>query len=539
MRSRPAGDPRGAGVKAIREALSRVPLANPPQALCQLDRILDELLAAPPAPGDRGGLVLDLAGPVRGLDMTIGQQLGGEAHPLPAAAAERATAAQRLAEKFADNAALALHGLCAPAGKVPLLKGRLVANLAVAGLLHGGRALQWAYRQYRAPPAGLWRRLHALYLFALEAGQADQPSTAGGVVGVTARTAYRAALLLAAADPYRFSGRELRQAVDAIAAVADRCGLTAGAEGGIRVDVTADAGPVLARGASPDGDSGRVLALDATPAIQAFGGQDAAHAGAFVRPDGARGNAGAWLLRSLAAGWERAARGRVRLPGGYALDLVVGMHALHRALAGAVDFAAFLRQARDDVIAVGPQEQASGWIASGEAVVPATLRAEVLDQSLDGYRLRVGVDDGARLRIGEVVGLAPGADPGDPQDWMVGVLRWLRIEDTRVLLGVKLLHRAARAAAVRVVRGDGEALPPQRAVELPDAEGAGGIALLVTSPMPEGTRAVEVLLPPLASDWMGAGTAGTWRRGATEVLGSACFRVTLLADLADEVTADA
>jgi len=111
---------------------------------------------------------------------------------------------------------------------------------------------------------------------------------------------------------------------------------------------------------------------------------------------------------------------------------------------------------------------------------------------------------------------------------MVGIIRWLRLEGDRELLGIELLHRTARAAGVRPMTAGGEALVPQRAVELPGYDAQGGLALLVTNHFPGNAATAEVVLPPLASDWNASAAVEVWRCDDAEVLGSACVRVNLV-----------
>lgn len=533
---RPEGRTRRVSEKVVRAAVAGVPLANPAQALPELERLLDGMLAGTWSGGERIAALAHLQRPVTSLAQGIERQLGIEAHPLPAASAERAATAQRLEWKLACNYAAGVHELCAPAGKPPMFKGKLAASAIVAGLQHAGRALVWAYRQYQSPPSGVWRQIHALYLFAVEAGLASQAS--GGAAGsdgvVSARAAYAQALLLAMSNPYGFSMRELRQAEAVIACVADQCMLVRGGAGDASVATGADAGPgYLPEDREQEGAD--LLMIDVQPAARAFDERMAAapDAGGHVdlpRPGGGAVTVDTTFLRRLRDSWLNPARGHRRLPATHALDLVVGMHALHYALAGDLDFATFIRQVHGEAITVGQHELTSAWLASSDSARPPVLRGEVLDQGEGGYRLRLQADDGARLRIGEVVGLAPVADAADERGWMVGVIRWLRSEAERVVLGVELLHHTARAAGVRPVTTTGEMLVPQRAVELPGLAGDAALALLVSHPLARNLTHVEVVLPALASDWRAGAVAGIWHCVDTRTLAAACVRVTLVRD---------
>lgn len=524
----PPGRVRRASEKSVREAGAGVPLANPAQAVRELERILDDMLAVAWTGGERAAALAHLRMPVASLCHGIEQQLGTEAHPLPPASAERAGAAQRLEWKLACNHAVALHELCAPEGKPPLFKGKLVLATLVAGLEGAGRALVWAYRQYQAPPAGTWRLVHAFYRYAAELGLADQ---AGGDGGGSARTAYAQVLLLGLSNPYRFSARELKEANDVTRCVAAACGLARSSDAGVGVDTDADAGPGYLPAERMA--AGGVLAFDAAPAAAIFDERSALLPGAdgaldLPRPGGGTVAASAEFLRVLKAGWVAAERAHPRLPASHALDLAVGMHAVHFALAGGIDFATFLRQVHGEAITVGRHELASSWLAASDTARPQTQRAEALDQGEGGYRLRLPDADGARLRIGEVVGLAPVADDPDERAWMVGVVRWLRLEHDAAVLGVELLHRTARAAGLRPLTADGETLMPQRAVELPGRTDGSRLSLLLSHHFARNVTAAEVVLPALASDWETAAVAGTWQCAGAQALGTACIQVTLV-----------
>lgn len=515
------------GEKPVREAVAGIPLANPQQALREVGQLLDGMSAVAWTGGERAAALAHLRVPVASLCHGIEQQLGAESYPLPPTGAERAEAARRLEWQLACNHAIALHELCAPAGKVPMFKGKLALATLLAGLDSVRRTLAWAYRQYQAPPAGTWRLAHAFYLYASDLGVADQ----AGDGGMSVRGVYSHTLLLALSNPYRFSARELKEANAVTRCVASLCGLTRAGNAGVGVDTAADAGPGYV--AEEHMADGAVLAFDVAPAAAVFDERIALLPGAagvldLPQPGGGSVATSAGFLRFLKAGWTAADRAYPRLSASHSLDLAVGMHALHFALAGGIDFATFLRQVHGEAITVGQHEVASSWLAASDTARPQTQRAEVLDQSEGGYRLRLHDADGARLRIGEVMGLAPVADDPDERAWMVGVVRWLRLEHAGAVLGVELLHRTARAAGLRPLTADGETLMPQRAVELPDCADRDRLSLLLSHHLARNVTAAEVVLPALASAWDDAAVAGTWRYAEALALGTTCIRVTLV-----------
>jgi hypothetical protein len=161
------------------------------------------------------------------------------------------------------------------------------------------------------------------------------------------------------------------------------------------------------------------------------------------------------LAERLVDGWTASGeRSHARLGGGYQLDTVLGLHDLHYVLAGNEDFESFLRRVRGQAISLSESDRIASWaIGSGESARATRQKARVLDQSLGGYRViweRGPGGEAVRARIGELVGLAL-PEPGDgTPDWMIGTIRWIRIDDQgRVDAGVELLSRRALPAGVR------------------------------------------------------------------------------------------
>jgi hypothetical protein len=532
----PPGRSQRASDKAVGEAVLTLPLANPAQAVREVEQILDGMLAATWVGAERIAALERLRAPVASLCEGIERQLGAEPHPLSTAGAEWAGAAQRMQDRLACAYALGLHELCAPAGKLPMFKGKLAAMAAVRSLVHADNVLVWAYRRYRSPHAGVWRRVHALHAFASELALADQavPDALAEGAPLTARNAYRQLLLLAMSNPYRFSARELQEARQVIRCVAGLCGLARAGSEGIGVDTDGDSGPGYI---AEDRVATGMLVLDVAPVERVFDERAALLPPGLDAIDlpqsGTRAlTTSVRFLSRLRAGWGTAPRGYTRLAARHTLEIVVGMHALHYALAGNLDFANFVRQVHGDAIMVGTHELASAWMASSETAQPQRFRGEVLDQSEGGYRLRVHAADGLRMRIGEVVGLAPVGED-EAHDWMVGVIRWLRHDGDTELLGVEMLRRVARAAGLRPITAQGDMLAPLRAVELLNGGGTQKLSLLVTNQLARNIVAAEVVLPALASDWGSRASVATWQMGDTEALGSACFCVTLECDAAD------
>jgi len=147
------------------------------------------------------------------------------------------------------------------------------------------------------------------------------------------------------------------------------------------------------------------------------------------------------LMRAWEGGGER---NQQRLAAGHQLDTVIGLHDLHFVLAGDQDFDTFLRKTRGVAISLHESDRVAAWASQNNSgpVRVKRLNGKVLDQSLGGYRLVWEKLDNARVKVGELVGLATPVEDGETQDWMVGAIRWLRIEANGAMdAGIELLAR--------------------------------------------------------------------------------------------------
>jgi len=102
-----------------------------------------------------------------------------------------------------------------------------------------------------------------------------------------------------------------------------------------------------------------------------------------------------------------------------------------------------------------------------------------------------------RARVAEVVGLAMAADGARPE-WMIGVIRWIRIdEEGRVDAGIELLARHALPVGVRALDDDRRA--PVRGLLLASMNPDPGIdydALLASTEIDRSVRELELTAPP-------------------------------------------
>lgn len=468
----PSGrDALPADVKSLRAWAESLPRANQQVYLQELLRVLTAFHSR----RFEGFARLDALEVLRPMLMeAVGllvNRLHGSVFPLTGARVEAAQHLSTLHRELALGYRMAVAEACAPAGKVPFLRGGNVALALVRAVYHHVRWLSNAYFLYRAPEPGAWSQLYALTLFAaahkLDTKPVEDPVERRPL---SAALLQNQAVLLSLANPYRFSQRELVDMWNLTRDVAGLVDLTPQrfAAAGALVLVERDVPPAIVARA-PEPDEGDVLWVDLRKLNDLIRAA-VSHAGgareALLRLSrDYRLTLPVELLARALEGWAQdGSRSFPRVPGGYVLDSVVGLSALHYQLAGQCDFDTFLR----DVRGVSTlQADRAGW-ASGanEAIRADAVEARVQDQSLGGYRLRWSGEYGVRVRIGEVIGVALPLEPA-LRDWAVGTVRWLRYEaDGAIEAGVDLVARRTHAVALRGLDEAGGSQTSMRALEL-------------------------------------------------------------------------
>jgi len=494
--------------RTLRAWIDQLPMANHPVAT---RRLLDGLRSFNRSRSDglrRLEALELLRAPVAQLAAVTDKQIVGASFPLPAQKGELGGIALAFQAELALGYRLALVELCAPAGSVPFLRAKAVALAATRALQHGAEQLDKASLLYRTPPAGAWQAMHDTYRFIASLRLADR-DVEDPVRGGAARASvvYVQALLVALANPYRHTQREqgelvaLARVLAPLAELRDRNGH----DGDVVVQTDVDRGPGYLPEESVDGRRdvlclhlARLLATLDEQLEQA--GADARTAGIRVR-GGAMATLDAALARRFRSDWAaHGQRSHARLGGGHVLETVIGLPDLHTALTGGEDFETFMHHVRGQVISLSEADCGAAW-RNGSKDLPRPLKfpARVVDQGLGGYRVvweRGPAGETVRARVAEVVGLAPVSD-GARAEWMIGVIRWIRIDDEgRVDAGIELLARHALPVGVRALDDDRRA--PVRGLLLASLNPDPGIdydALLASTEIDRGVREIELTAP--------------------------------------------
>ena len=464
--------------RAMRSWVAALPMANFLASAHMLVNGLRAMNALRISPGERIDALEIMRGPVNQLAALVDKQIVGASFPLPPQRAELGTLAQEFQSELALGYRMALHDYCAPNGNVPLLKGKAVGLAAARALVHAGARLQKAYLLYRTPPKGSWQSLHDVYRFTASLGLESRTVDDAAAGAATPRQIYAHAVLLALANPYRFTQRELLDAIAFTRVLAPYGELrrVAGGKAAHPIEVDADRGPGYLPEERTSVDDG-VLELDLAPVL-AFIEEQVAALPPGIQLLTLRARAAApmqidvELARRIVDGWTSdGTRGHRRLAGGYTLQTVIGLHDLHFVLAGNEDFDSFLRRVRGTTISLSERDTAAAWaIGSSEQMRTQRMPARIVDQGLGGYRLlweRGSGGENVRAKVGELVGLAVAEGGNGAPDWMAGTVRWMRIgDDGRVDAGVELLARRALAIGVRALDAAGNAHPDMRGILL-------------------------------------------------------------------------
>jgi hypothetical protein len=457
--------------KAVARWVEELPRANPQVTLARIADAFAQLRARSLPAGQRVA-VLELMRPVALESIQfLERQLQTSTFPLSPAVSQAAESCLNLHRELALAYRTAAHEALAPSGAVSFLRRGAVAQMLVRGTLHHVRLLSLCYFLYRMPLPGAWFGLHSLYRFARGSGLAqkavDEPAD-GGARSV--EQLYLQSVLLALSNPFRFSQREQQELWPITRELVGELKLDEAARvnGAFAVPVATDRGPGYIPEEREEG-AGILLWLDLTPLraalespLQAAGVEQVSLKLKHQR----RGvTAPAELLRRLRAGWGTAAERRARRLGAtHGLDTVIGLSGLHYFLAEESDFDSFMHQVTGHRTGAAPH---AAWAqATQETVKSGRVRAQVLDQSLGGYRLLWPRETGVRIRVGELMGLTIAHEEDDPL-WMVGAVRWMRYHgDGSVDAGIELLSRRAHPVGLRTLDLLGTPKPAQRGIAI-------------------------------------------------------------------------
>ncbi len=484
-----------------------LPMANGPAATTQLLDGLARLNRQSSEGAERLAVMEALRRPVLTMIEVLDRQIIGASFPLPAPKVAMAGQLIGLQQGMAVGYRLALREIGGSDGRISFLRAKSAATAATRASFHLAELLCRDYLIYASPAPGTWRDLHKLYAYSDAAGFVGKVVDDPLHKQLQASTAqnYLTALLHAVSNPYRLSQRESVDTFAACRILAQRAIVTPNSGGGantVAIELDHDEGP----GYLPEervASGGGNLFVDLDPVLawlnQEVQGRAADVPFAFKGKDVPPVTTTPEALTRMTSSWRPAPeRGHRRLAAGHQLDTLVGHTALHHALSGGMDADAIERSFGGEVQRLSETATASWSERYGEPQPPQRHSALVLDQSLGGYRLEWDNVVGARLRVGEVVGLAPAGLADDETDWMVGLVCWMRIlPDGRVDAGVALVSRQARAAALSLYTVDQRKSQAHRVIAMrPSKAEDSARELLLSSGIEKGAALYRLVTAP-------------------------------------------
>jgi hypothetical protein len=491
-RTAPARDSLLSDPARLRAWLAELPLANRAFALMRLEEVLRESNAVEIPPQARLAMLEMLEQTANALVDDENNEVR-EFFPMSAERMDSAQHAVGIEREFALGYVEVICDLCAPDGKVPLLRGGSVSRALTRACQHQSAQLWQASRTHSAPAEGVWRGMHNVFSFAVAARRADRKSVLANGTRTSPRSLYIQALLHAFAKSNQFTQAQNRQLRRSLPVLASWCDVRQGhaAMGMIAVHALSDQSPPSPRGAQ--GDAGDHWMLDVNPLLAQFKQALERDDEDEVRLRAHRGGEEATLAEEvvsvLGRVWrERTERGSARSADSAMLETEVGLSGLHYILSGNQDFESVLPLTDATVSTASWAQRAPGRAPTRRA------RAEAIDQSRGGYRLHWAAGEDARARVGELIAIAP-VSPGERQ-WSFGALRWLRADSRDgVDAGVELLAATPVAVAVYALDESGTPRAPVRGLLVGSGNGEAGseAGIFVPKPFPRDAVALEVL----------------------------------------------
>ncbi len=506
LRSKPGRDGFPVQARGVKLWIEGLPLANAGATAKLLYNGLRELNATEVDAGARIEILELLRQPVLFVMAGMEKHVLNQPLPLPAQKRQIGQVIRDFHHELAVGYRIAVADLCAPRGAVPFLRGKYVGAALTRAATHLSGVMQKAYLCYAELPGGTLSALHAVMAYAVVSGTHDRlvPDPLYGNASYSPQVAYLQAMLLAIANPYRLTQKEMIELADAARIWSWQCELRfdGGGQGVFVIDPSADSVP----GTRPlDGAFWRLdtqrLVGNLREQVTRARGEGRGLTMPLVQPKSRLGQGEALaadlLDRVLDAWGFSGERGHPRMAGGHDLDSAIGMQASHHCINAGQDFNGFAQLLMQAGVSLSDRERSGVWAQGNTENTRLSIqRVRVLDQSLGGYRIAWEHAEQLRARVGELIVLAPppvAEDDDEPRDWLLGILRWLKATRGDGLeAGVQLLARRAEAVALRTLSDDGRSSVLHRALLLEPLEDGGAPELVV--PAIVGSRAAGELL---------------------------------------------
>ncbi len=508
----------------VEKWIAALPLVNLGETGRRLYRALTETNQTDLPAEQRLAMLERLRAPLRTVADAMTKHFVGQPLPLADKSRQIAELAQALARQMALGYRIAAEDGAKGRNRFGDRRTRAVATHRALGCL--GTVLLRAYQAYAPYPAGVWREIHALYRAAEADGSAgiavrdaEQPE-----VESTIEERYKRILLLALACPYRLRPGEVEQIHAWLAdwcrhATLERLAEPRNPTGRFVVDFQSDGPPVYLVLHATDYRDDTCRILNATRLADVV--RD--HLGR-LRRDGQTGRrVNEQVLQRLMLAWGVLPKRRFSRRQRHSTAVVaMGLSAAHYFIGGEAAFAgdaanpglfdkparfdarepAAARPSRDvwELGGARPLHEPHAGAATEQYIdfdrlapktaTGATARTPVgpafrthdwkmVNVSAAGYRLLWDSSASSQAHVGELLGLRESTDP-DSFHLGIGVVRWMKVAEEGLELGVEMLSPGAVAVGTKK-RAGGEYT---RSLLLPAIKALGQPATLLTAALP-------------------------------------------------------
>jgi hypothetical protein len=426
--------------------------------------------------------ILDIHRPVAAVLLEELDDIYGKATlPLGPRGRESLIAARELAGAIAEGYRIAIVEKAAK--RLAFGVKKQIPLLVLRAMEYLGIQMRASYKSYAPIPAGAWKELHQLYIYADQEGVAGEAVEAEGKA--TILETYSEALLLSLCDPYRLVPGELDKVLGQVRS--SRAAATLGqqnpgtrAGGHFLVPCDTDRAPKPAISVAEEAGGPNWRLFDCNPVVDklrarklAFEtGNVSATMSKAVGPDAVE------LIARLITLWgDPPKRAYRREEMDTSVAICVGLKAIGHYVSASAASATQDAEAEAEVIREGitiPLLAVPGDDASKTMPV---FEWDVVNQSEGGLKVRRTAATPQAIGVGEVVGIKVIGRPY----WTVGVVRWITaLEEGGLEFGAQFFAPAACAVWIQPVVSAG----PQAkfAVLLADDDEASTGESLLTSP---------------------------------------------------------
>ncbi len=459
--------------KAFNSWLEGLPLANVMAVSNELVAGLQELNRSRVATKFRSRALDRLLGPIKTEGGLLDKEYRDTTFPLKDHVDRHGRVALSFYRELAIGYRIVADELAGHTSKVSLLsKGAASKAIHHALCCHEQHLFRLSLL-YQEVPAGVWSEIHTLYAFAAQnllQERRHKELFMERVDKTRIEDVYKRLCLIGVSDLRRLGQRAIHSLFDACPAWSARVNLVQAAPraGLFEILPHSDEPPQLV--ASVEASSpGLMLDIQTLrawlkPMLEPVVGRSIEIDFPRAGKDGPARIDNVTLMSVIAAWGERVERSFKRLPADHQIKMIVGMNGIHYVTAGEVGLSQFIEDL-DDVAFFAAASSNQNWIAvADDRFRPTEYRAEVINQSVGGYRLRMTEMSGMHLRVGEVVSLCASSIANRDTTWLLGLVRWIHaISTTEMEVGVAVMGHAVRAAVVLLPqKTDERSVPPFR-----------------------------------------------------------------------------